>query len=245
MKRTTVDLARRAMALVAVVGGVAAAGSLNAQDLTVYGTAGVDGNSTNIQLVGGTMRIGGLGLAPEVGLQGYRLGYDAGTENHTVWAITPSAGASFRMPMGQVGARVGYSFQSDDNGGAPVLEGAGGGSGAVIQAQGNYWGPGPELQGIVSYNFGPEYIWTQAQATVPVLPLPPGRLNAGAEVVWEGRTSGGGGHAFEVGPVVKFSSGHNWSVNAGAGGKFYSGDTTRDNTWYAHVGAVKYGIRLF
>ncbi|HEX8906960.1 MAG TPA: hypothetical protein VF771_19065, partial [Longimicrobiaceae bacterium] len=84
---------------------------------------------------------------------------------------------------------------------------------------------------------------SQAQATVPVLPMPPGRLSLGAEAVGEGVTDGGGS-AFSVAPLVKWSSGRNWSVSLGVGGKFYGGDTTRDNTWYAHIGMVKYGIGL-
>lgn len=243
MKSIRERFARRVSALLAVA-GVAAAGSAAAQNLTVYGTAGLDGNDTHIELLGATARFGGLGLAPEVGLQGYHLGFDAGSGTHSVWAITPSAGASYRMPMGQVGARVGYSFQSDDGGGVPIIEGEGGGSGVVASAQGNYWGPGPELQGIVSMNFGGDYVWTQAQALVPVLPLPPGRLSAGAELVWEGATQGGGGNAIQFGPLLKFSTGHNFSVNAGGGWKNYGGSSTLDNTWYAHVGFVKYGIGL-
>jgi hypothetical protein len=241
MKRNAVVLA------LAVVGGTMAAGRLAAQaDLTVYGTAAVDGAHTNIELIGGTARFGGAGWAPEVGLQGYRLGFDAGTDNRTVWAVTPSVGASYRLPVGQVGARVGYSFQSDDGGGVPVFEGAGGGSGVVADAQGNYWGPGPELQGIVSYNFGSDYLWSNAQALVPVAQVGPvAKLSAGGEVVWQGSTRSGGGNAIELGPVVKLATGHNFSVNAGAGWKHFGGGSTLDDTWYAHVGAVKYGIRLF
>ncbi|HSU14716.1 hypothetical protein [Longimicrobium sp.] len=221
-----------------------AAGSLAAQDVTVYGTAALDGNHTNIELVGGSARFGGAGLAPEVGLQAYHLGYEVGTGNRETWAVMPSVGASYRMPVGQVGARVGYSFQSNDDAGVAVVEGAGGGSGVVVSGQGNYWGPGPELQGIVSYSVEPKYLWSQAQASVPVLPMPPGQLRLGAEVTAEGITESGGGSAISVGPLLKWSSGHNWSVSASGGGRFYGGSSTRDNTWYAKVGIVKYGIHL-
>lgn len=235
---------RPGVRILALAAGTAlAAGSLAAQDVTVYGTAAVDGNHTSIELVGGSARFGGLGLAPEVGLQAYHLGFENGTGNDETWAVMPSVGASYRLPVGQVGARVGYSFQSHD-GGVGVIEGAGGGSGVVVAAQGNYWGPGPELQGIVSYSAEPKYLWSQAQASVPVLPLPPGRLSVGAEVTAEGITESGGGSAISVGPLVKWASGHNWSVNASGGGRFYSGNTTRDDTWYAKVGIVKYGIHL-
>ncbi|HKP75233.1 MAG TPA: hypothetical protein VJT67_06785 [Longimicrobiaceae bacterium] len=243
MKRTTVGFARWALPLLAAA-IAAVAGDARAQNLTVYGTAGVDGNHTNIELLGGTVRFGDLGWAPEVALQGYHLGFDAGADTRSIWAVTPSAGMSLRTPVGQVGARVGYSFQSDDSGGVPIIEGEGGGSGVVVAAQGNYWGPGPELQGIATYNFGAEYLWTQAQALVPLLPVPPGRLSGGAEVVWQGSTQSGGGNAIQLGPVLKFSTGHNFSVNAGGGWKHFGGSSTADDTWYAHVGFVKYGIQL-
>jgi hypothetical protein len=245
MKSIRARLARRVLPLLAVAGGVAVAGSARGQNLTVYGTAGVDGHQTNIELLGGTARFGpDLGLAPEVALQGYHLGFDAGTSTRSVWAVTPSAGASFRTPVAQVGARVGYSFQSNDSGGVPIIEGEGGGSGVIVAAQGNYWGPGPELQGIATYNFGADYVWTQAQALVPLVPLPPGRLSGGAEVVWQGSTNSGGGNAIQLGPVLKFSTGHNFSVNAAGGWKHYGGSSLLDDTWYAHVGFVKYGIKL-
>jgi len=244
MRITGGRLARRVLPLLAVAGGVAAAGPARGQNLTVYGTAGLDGNETNIVLLGGTVRFGELGWAPEVALQGYHLGYDAGTETRSIWAVTPSAGASYRTPVAQVGGRVGYSFASDDDGGIPIIEGEGGGSGVMVAAQGNYWGPGPELQGIATYNFGSEYVWTQAQALVTLIPLPPGRLSGGAEVVWQGSTESGGGNAVQVGPVLKYSTGRNFSVNAAAGWKHFGGGSVRDDTWYAHVGFVKYGIGL-
>ena len=244
MRRNVVALARRAVALGAVMAAVAA-GRLGAQSLTVYGSAAVDGEDTNIQLIGGTARFGERGWAPEVGLQVYHLGYESGVDdNHTVWAVTPSAGASYRTSVGQVGGRVGYSFQSDDDGGVPIFEGEGGGSGVVTAVQGNYWGPGPELQGIASYNWGSEYLWTNAQALVPLARMGASTLRGGADVVWQGSTDGGS-NAIQLGPIVKLSTGRNFSINVGAGWKHFGGDTTRDDTWYARVGAVKYGIDLF
>ena len=244
MKRTQAGLVRRCASWLAVVAGMGAAGTLPAQSLTVYGSAGVDGAHTSIELLGATARWGDLGLHPEVGLQGYHVGYDAGASDGSIWAVTPSVGASYRSPVGQVGARVGYSFQSNDVVSANVLEGEGGGSGVVVTGQGNYWGPGPELQGIASYNFGAEYAWTSAQAVVPVLPMPPGRLSAGAEVIWQGQTSSGGSNAIQLGPVLKFSTGHNFSITGSGGWKHFGGASTHDDTWYARVGFAKYGIQL-
>jgi hypothetical protein len=244
MRRNVVVPARRAAVLVAMA-MAAAAGPLGAQSLTVYGSAAVDGDGTNIQLIGGTARFGGEGWAPEAGLQVYHLGYESGLdENHTVWAVTPSVGASYRMPVGQVGGRVGYSFQSDDDGGVPIFEGEGGGSGVMTAVQGNYWGPGPELQGIASYNWGSEYLWTNAQALLPIAEVGAGRLRAGVDAVWQGSMDGGG-NSIQLGPILKLSTANDFSVNVGAGWKHYGGDNARDDTWYARIGAVKYGIDLF
>ncbi|HEU4556569.1 MAG TPA: hypothetical protein VFS20_01925 [Longimicrobium sp.] len=246
MRRNVVALARRAVALGLVMAAVAA-GSVGAQaNLTVYGSAGLDGEGTNIQLIGGTARFGDQGWAPEVGLQVYHLGYDQGDDdNASVFAVMPSVGASYRLPVGQVGARVGYSFQSDDDGGVPIIDGEGGGSGVVTAAQGNYWGPGPELQGIASYNWGSEYLWTNAQALVPIARVGPGTLRAGVDAVWQGHTDGGS-NAIQLGPIVKLSTGNNFSINVSGGWKHFGGDgDDRDDTWYARIGAVRYGIDLF
>jgi hypothetical protein len=244
MKRMTGRIARCVLPLLAVAAGVAAGSSARAQNLTVYGTAGRDGNDTPLELLGATARFGDLGLAPEVSLQGYHLGYDVGTGSRSVWAITPFVGAAFRTPVGQVGGRVGYSFQTDDDVDVPIIYGEGGGSGVVMAAQGNYWGPGPELQGIASYSLGAEYAWTQAQALVRLMPLGAGRLSGGGEAVWQGSFESGGGNAIQLGPVLKFSTGRNFAVNVGGGWKHYGGGTERDDTWYARVGFVRYGIGL-
>lgn len=230
----------------AAIGGVVLAGTLAAQDVTVYATAGVDGNHTNVELIGGSARLSNtLGLAPEIGVQGYHVGYDVNNlGNQDLWVVEPSIGLSYRMAQGQVGAHVGYSFQNK-NDVVPVGAGVASGSGVTLAAQGNYWGPGlPELQAITSYNFGSDYTWNEARALFNVAALPPGRVSVGPEVVWEGSTRSGGNHAFEVGPDVQYSSGHNWSVGAGAGYKAYSGTGAPGNTWYAKIDFVRYGIHL-
>jgi hypothetical protein len=63
-------------------------------------------------------------------------------------------------------------------------------------------------------------------------------------VVWQGNLDGGS-NAIQLGPIVKLSTGNDFSINVGAGWKHFGGDSDRDDTWYARIGAVRYGIDLF
>lgn len=227
---------------------LAAAPDARAQEATVYGVAGYDGDETNIQLVGGTVRAAGRGLKPVVGLQAYRLGYESGTESTTVLAVTPSVGAEYRGAGGSVGARVGYTFQSreDDQEGvdAPFIGGEGGRSGIVTSVQANTWSTPAELQGIASYNWESEYAWTQAQAVVPVARLRTGTVGLGAEAVFEGQTSSDNGseyRAFQVGPVLRFNNGRSFLVTLSGGYKSTNVED-RDDTYYTRLSVVRYGI---
>lgn len=216
-----------------------------AQELTAYATASVDGNDTNIELIGASLRPAGLGLRPVVALQVYRLQYDGGTSGDvTVLSVGPSVGASYRMPGGAVEGRVGYNFQSeDDEVEAPVQEGEGGGSGVTTSVQALSWASRPELQGIASYNWGSEYLWSTAQALLPIRELNPGSLAVGGEVVWQGNVGSDDSdyESWQAGPVLRWSTGHDSSVTVGAG---YKDSNSRDATWYARIGLVKYGINL-
>jgi hypothetical protein len=215
------------------------------QEATVYAVAGADGDETNILLAGASVRPSGLGLKPVVGLQVYRLGYDAGgTEGTaTVLAVTPSIGAEYRTTGGAVGGRVGYSFQDRDVD-APFIGGAGGRSGVVTTLQANSWAGNRELQGIASYNFGSDFLWSNAQAVLPVARASFGNVGVGAEVVWEGEMGGDEGteyRAFEVGPVVRVANGRNLAVTLGGGLKT---SNIREDTYYARLSVVRYGIEF-
>jgi predicted porin len=224
-----------------------------AQEATLYGVAGADGDDTNIVLAGATVRPAGAGLRPVVGLQAYRLGYDrGGTDGSTqVLAVTPSAGLEYRGSGGSVGGRVGYTFQSadDDNGtdvDAPFIGGEGGRSGIVTSVQANTWSTPAELQGIASYNWASEYIWTQAQAVVPVARVSAGTIGVGAEAVFQGETSNDGGsayRAYELGPVLRFNNGRSFLVTL-SGGLKSTNVEDRDNTYFARVSVVRYGLNF-
>ena len=224
-----------------------AAAPARAQDLTVYGTASADGYHTDLGLVGATVRPAGNGWAPIASLQVYGVRYENGLNDHnTVWAVVPGIGVGYRGATGGAEAKVGYSFQSDQ--GVPFIEGVGGRSGVVGSLQGNYWGGPVELQGITSYAFKPQYSWNQAQASVPVwhgsasgATAP--SLSLGAQAVYEGKLGGSNTyHAWSLGPLAKYNTGHQSSVSLSAGVK--SRSTVDDHTWYASVSLVRYGISL-
>jgi hypothetical protein len=215
-----------------------------AQELTAYATASLDGNDTNIELIGASVRPAGLGLRPVVALQVYRLQYDGGNDNDvTVLSVGPSVGASYRTSGGAVEGRVGYNFQSEEDEDVLVQEGEGGGSGVTTSVQALRWAGTPELQGIASYNWGSEYLWSTAQALVPLRQLDPGSIAVGGEVVWQGNVGSEDSdyNSWQAGPVLRWSTGHDSSVTVGAG---YKDSNTRDATWYARIGLVKYGINL-
>lgn len=228
----------------------AAPAAVAAQELTVYGVGATEGDGTHLGLVGGSLRPEGLGLKPVVGLQLYGLRYDAGNdESGTVFAVTPSAGLQYRLAGGSVEGRVGYSFQQRDedtpeDADLPFIQGEGGRSGVTTTVQANYWASAPELQGIASYNWASEYVWSQAQALVPVVQLESGgNLALGGEVIWQGEMDGDQdtrSRAVQVGPVVRFSNGRNFLVSLGGGYKDNNND--RDDTYYARITAVRYGI---
>lgn len=233
----------------------AAPAAAAAQETTVFGVGATEGDGTHLGLVGASLRPDGLGLKPVVGLQLYGLRYDAGEsllgeeQNGTVFAVTPSVGLEYRLPGGSVGARVGYSFQqrdseTDEDADLPFIQGEGGRSGVTTSVQANYWAGAPELQGIASYNWESEYVWSQAQALVPVAQMSRGgNVALGGEVIWQGQTESGlesRASSLQVGPVVRFSNGRNFLVSLGSGYKNNNGD--RDDTYYARITAVRYGI---
>jgi hypothetical protein len=221
---------------------LALAGQAPAQELTVFGTGASDGDGTNIQLVGVSLRPEGLGLKPVVGLQVYRLGYDLVPEGSaTVYAVTPSAGLQYRGTGGAVEGRVGYNFQ-DRSEDSPFIEGEGGGSGLTTTLLASSWASRPELQGVASYSWNSDFLWTQGQATIPVANLNPGSVGVGAEAIYQTETrSDLDYHALQLGPVLRYNNGRNLIIQLGAGWK---NPNVGDDTYYARLTVVSYGVKV-
>jgi hypothetical protein len=233
---------RKTSCVCALAASLVLAGRATAQELTVFGTGASDGDGTNIQLLGVSARPEGLGLKPVIGLQVYRLGYDVAPDGDaTVWAITPSAGLQYRGTGGAVEGRVGYNFQ-DSEVNAPFIEGEGGGSGVTTTLLASSWATRPELQGVASYSWNSDFLWTQGQATLPVVSLNPGNLGVGAEAIYQTDASSGADyHALELGPVLRYNNGRNLILQLGAGWK---SSNVSDDTYYARLTMVSYGLKL-
>ncbi len=236
---------RIARALVAAVLLAAAAAPAAAQEATVYATGSVDGNETGIGLLGVSVRRGGVGLQPVGVLQAYYLQYSvagaADDDPLSLWGAQPQVGLAYYGAKGEVEGRVGYNFQTGGDDDVAVVEGEAGGEGLTTTLQAQTWSMRPELLGIASYNWGDQYLWTQAQAVVPL-----GRVGVGAEVVWQQQMGGDDGDDFDyratsVGPVVRFGLGTESALLLAGG---YKDDNVRDPTWYARFTVVGWGIRF-
>ena len=209
---------------------------------TWVGVAETSGDDITMLLASGSVSPSGLGLKPVVGLQGlYLMGDDAST-----WSVTPSAGLVMRAPTGALQARVGYTFSEDNEFpffGAPD---AGDDPGLSTSAQADYWDNGAfGLQGIASFNWGSEYLWTRARGTVRVMELDfGGGIHVGPEFVYQGEMGNeeaGDLHysATQLGGIVQWNSGNDLIGAFGAGIKNidddFVGPDDDGSTWYVKL----------
>lgn len=175
----------------------------------------------------------GLGWKPIASLSLYRLE----TEFDGTWSLTPAVGMEYRAPGGQVNGKVGYGFKDRD---APVPFFGGSSSGISTSLHGEYWGDGRfGLQGIGSYNWGSDYLWSRARGTARVAQVPAGNIAVGAEYVWQGEFDAPVGtekyESSQYGPVVQWITRDGGPIFVvGGGWKQIPGD----DTWYAKAELV-------
>ena len=209
---------------------------------TWVGVAETSGDDLTLLLASGSLSPEGHGVKPIVGLQGlFLMG-----EDESSWSVTPSAGLIMRAPTGALQARVGYTFAEDSDlpfFGAPD---AGDDPGVSTSAQADYWDAGAfGLQGIASYNWGSEYLWTRARGIVRVMELDfGGGIHVGPEFVYQGEMGEeelGDLHysATQLGGIVQWNSGNRLIGVFGAGIKNidedFIGPDDDESTWYAKV----------
>lgn len=209
---------------------------------TWVGVAETSGDDITLLLASGSLSPRGLGVKPVVGLQTLYLIND----NESSWSVTPSAGLIMRTPTGALQGRVGYTFSEDDEFpffGGPDL---GDDPGLSTSAQADYWDNGAfGLQGIASYNWGSEYLWTRARGTVRVMELDfGGGIHVGPEFVYQGEMgdeAAGDPHysATQYGGIVQWNSGNRLIGVFGAGIKNidenFVGPDDDESTWYAKI----------
>jgi hypothetical protein len=218
-----------------------AAGSAKAQSATFTFVGETAGDDISM-LLGEADFVFGMGeWRPVVGLQSFII-MDELTDRRTLWAITPSVGLRYATPVGFFQGKVGYSWTDAEE---PVFFFGGGETGVTTSLHGEYWGDGRYgLQGIGSYNWGAEYLWTRARGTVALMPTRDGAVQGGLEAGWQGHiqdraTLETSYSAITVGPVLQWVM-PNVTAGLGAGWKHYdrgSIDGT-DSTWYARAELV-------
>lgn len=203
--------------------------------ITGYAVGYVDGDETGVGVLGAQVRPGGFGLQPVGSIEGLVVGYpDAFGAQTSLWAISPGAGIHYAALDGAFSARGGYQFIFDEDVGSPFF--AGGESGPFVTLQGQYWGITPIVEGLVNYNFTSSFLWSQAQAYVPIFPVPPGSIDLGAEFVYQGDLDDEDTHAQLIGPLVRWATGSGAFVFFSGGLKNNLGPA--DNTWYGRATVV-------
>lgn len=175
------------------------------------------------------------GWIPIASLSVYRLDTPGGG----TWSGTPAVGMKYRASTGMVSGKIGYSFQDEENV-FPFFGGSGRGISTSVHAE--HWGTGRfGLQGIGSYNWGSDYLWSRGRATARVADLEPGSVHLGGEAVWQGQMEdpviGEGYQATQLGPVVQFISRNDGPIVA-LGGGWKDDNVGTESTWYAKAELV-------
>lgn len=248
------------------LGGLAAAIALAAliatpagaqMELTFVGVGETAGDDVSLLLGQVSAHRAGLGLMPVFSLQAYTVVIDGGDNT---WAVSPGVGLRYRADAGALQAKVGYSIRPDEDEGPafPFFGGAEGGVTTSLHA--DYWDRGAYgLQGLASYNWGSEYLWSRARGTLRLAELGAGSsIHGGVEGVWQGElreleTGLVGGfadsryRAVQVGPILQWNSanvigilGGGWKKNEfdfGDDGAFVDQEAD-DSTWYFKVELV-------
>ena len=209
---------------------------------TVVGVAETSGDDVTTLMLGTSLSPSGLGLKPIVGVQGMYFMFD----EEDSWNITPSAGVIMRAETGAIQGRVGYTFSEDSD--FPTFGGpnAGDDPGFGVSTQADYWDGGAYgLQGIASYNFGSEYLWTRARGTVRVLDLGTGgNIHVGPEFVYQGEMGDEGigdpphYKGTQLGGILLWNSGNALIGGFGAGIKNNDVEGIAEDdesTWYVKL----------
>ena len=214
-------------AVLTAAGFITGAARVDAQDLSWSSAVEIGGDEVYVLFTEPSLLFGPEeGLRPLVSLGAYYIILDG--ENS--WGLTPAAGLRWQTDGGFISGKVGWAIRPDEAG-ADVF--GGGDSGLHTSGHVEYWGDGTwGLQGIASYNWGAEFLWSRARGTRRVAEHASGASTAlGAEFLWlDGATY----QATYLGPVIQHirPGGAVWAVSGGLKGVETTPD---DNTWYLKV----------
>ena len=217
---------RTRTSILAVAGGLimSLAPAAQAQmQASALGVVEVDTKETLLLLGGFTLSGRGSGLVPLVGVQGYYLGYDAGTSRTTVLTVRPYAGLRKNFTGGSLAGTIGYAF-SDRDGAFTVLNAsqADQGEGVVVTAGLDHWGTGEAFgyQALGAYNFGSDALWTRGRITRRISQIAGRDARLGGEVAY---LAGSGYNAIQPGIVLELLGSTGRILGLGTGMKFFDG----------------------
>ena len=226
----------------ALVLGIAS--TLSAQSLATFGSAEVAGFGEGSALLGTSLSTGHQGWGPMATLVAQTYRYrNVGSTYAQAYALSPSLGLQYTMPVGSVSGSAGYTFvntQFDQ-----VVSGGelGGTNGTFVTLQGNYWGTGENsAQVIGNYGFKSEYYWSRVRAAHRLAPAA-SPIYLGGEFVLQGTQQGyrlgntglrGPSQSrFQVGPTIEYRFTPEFRM--GASGGYRGGNNNTAGSGYAHI----------
>lgn len=165
-------------------------------------------------------------LSPYIDLYSYYLNYPAGANRGSVHAFNPSVGLSYSTGRSSVSAGIGYAFVSKSSS-APALNTERGGESGVTAGFGAHTtglGERPyKAEFLANYNFGSDYLWSRARATVPFANSVTHPSRIGLEIVGQGSNKNStSSHSFAFGPVFETKLTPHLNFTTSAGPKFNS-----------------------
>lgn len=205
----------------------------SAQSLATYGSAEAAGFGEGSLFLGATLGLpGGQGLSPFVAgyVQTYRYYLRASRTHANATAFAPSVGLSYGTPTGAVSGSIGYNFTNTKLDSAAFIGLQGGNTGSLFSTfQANYWGDGNKaVQGIVSYAYRSEYLWSRLRAAHRLGTTP---FFGGGEFVYQG-SSKINQHRYQVGPTIEYRFTPAFRLGGAAG---YKGGDNYPGSGYAQI----------
>ncbi len=176
-----------------------------------YGSTELDTRHSDFYLLGMYIGVGGLGWSPYVNVNGYYLDYIfspvIAKSDRTLSAWSPTLGLAYAGRRSGISFGGGYTFVNNEDPGAPGAEG-GGATGATASLGAYHSGAGRRAlhtQFLSNYNFGSQYAWARARASVPFGRSVKHPARVGAELVGQG----GGkdlrkSNSFQAGPTLEY-----------------------------------------
>jgi hypothetical protein len=173
-----------------------------------YGSAEAGTRNSEFYLAGAYFGLGRLGWTPYFNVNAYLLSYPLLGTRQALSGVSPTAGFAYAARNNGVSVGAGYTAVHNPNPGAPGAEG--GGDNGVTASLGAYHrGAGRHplyTQVLANYNFGSDYIWARARASIPYGRSTEHAARVGVEAVGQGGGENRNTSSiFEAGPTFEYT----------------------------------------